>query len=207
MSRYLGPVCRLCRRENEKLYLKGERCYSEKCAIERRTSAGRPTGRASKASEYKIRLREKQKIKRSYGLLEKQFHSYFVRAESSKGVTGHNLLANLESRLDNVVYRAGFCTSRREARQLVRHGHFLINGHRVSFPGARVNSGDTVEVRQSSKQIERIKTAVQLVGHRGVPKWLALDASALTAKAVATPARADVTQPFNEQLVVELYSR
>lgn len=207
MSRYLGPVCRLCRRENEKLYLKGERCYSEKCAIERRASAGRPAGRASKASEYKIRLREKQKIKRSYGLLEKQFRRYFETAASRKGVTGHNLLNHLECRLDNVVYRAGFCTSRRESRQLVRHGHFLINGHRVSFPGAPVKQGDTVEVCPSSKQIERIKTAVQLVGHRGIPKWLALDAAALSAKAVAAPTREDVTQPFNEQLVVELYSR
>lgn len=205
MSRYIGPVCRLCRREGEKLFLKGERCYGPKCAIERRTQG--KTTRAAKMSEYKLRLREKQKIKRFYGLMEKQFRLAFEKAAQHKGVTGDNLLTGIERRLDNVVYRMGFTTSRRESRELVLHGHFLINGKRVTYPGQQVKAGDQVQVAEKSKQIERIKQAVQLVGHRGLPGWLGMDPSRLQGEVRALPTRADITQPFREQLVIELYSK
>lgn len=201
-------VCRLCRRENQKLFLKGDRCSTDKCAFERR---GYPPGQHGqgriKFSEYGLQLREKQKIKRIYGMQEKQFRNLFETAESKKGVTGSNLLSMLERRLDNVAYRVGFANSRTEARQLVRHGHFLINGKKVNIPSFLVNKGDTIEIREKSKAVARIQGALEGVKRREIPQWLELDAAAQKGRIRDIPAREDVTAPMQERLVVELYSK
>ena len=208
MARYTESVCRLCRRENLKLFLKGERCYTDKCAIERRNyppgqhGQGRP-----KFSEYSIQLREKQKLKRMYGLLEKQFRRTFARASREKGITGEALLVLLERRLDNVVYRLGFASSRAEARLLVRHGHILVNGKRVNIPSYFVRVGDEVSVKEQSRQMARVLTAMEGAQRRGVPEWAELDRDACSGRIRLMPARNDVTMPINEKLVVELYSK
>jgi len=208
MARCIGSVCRLCRRENQKLFLKGDRCFTEKCAFERR---GYPPGQHGqgriKFSEYGLQLREKQKIKRTYGLLEKQFRSVFEEAERMKGVTGTNLLTMLERRLDNVVYRSGFANSRSEARQLVRHGHFLVNGKRVNIPSFMVDKSDTVEVTEKSRGVTRVAGALEAVKRREIPQWLELDSAAMKSKIRDLPSRDDITAPMEERLVVELYSK
>jgi small subunit ribosomal protein S4 len=201
-------VCRLCRRENQKLFLKGDRCNTDKCAFERR---GYPPGQHGqgriKFSEYGIQLREKQKIKRIYGLQEKQFRNLFEFADRKKGVTGNNLLSMLERRLDNVAYRAGFANSRTEARQLVRHGHFVVNGRKVNIPSFLVNKGDMVEVREKSRNTARIMGALEGVKRREIPQWIELDAAGMKGRVRDLPTRDDVTAPMNERLVVELYSK
>lgn len=209
MARYSGPVCRLCRREGIKLFLKGERCYTDKCAIERRSypPGQHGQGRGRKATEYSIQLREKQKLKRIYGTLEKPFRRMFSLAERRRGVTGENLLLLLERRLDNTVYRMGFATSRSEARQLVRHGHFLVNNRRVTIPSYMVGIGDEVQVREASRKIARIQEAAELAQRRGVPEWLEVEKDTFVGRMKALPGRADLTVPVNEQLIVELYSK
>ena len=210
MARYTGPVCRLCRREGMKLFLKGERCYTEKCAIEKRNvppGQHGPSRRRAKVAGYGIQLREKQRVKRTYGVLENQFRRYFEAADRQKGVTGELLLQMLERRLDNVIYRVGFATSRAQARQLVRHGHFLINGKKVDIPSYAVRQGDTVAVRHGSVENASIKHAMEEVKGRGVPEWLTLDAENFTGKVQALPSREDIKLPIQEQLIVELYSR
>ena len=208
MARYTGPVCRLCRRENIKLFLKGDRCYTEKCAIERRPYAPGPHGqRRKKTTDYMLQLREKQKVKRLYGLLEKQFRNTFQQAAGRKGVTGHLLLEYLERRLDNVVYRLGFASSHAESRQLVRHGHILVNDRKVNIPSFRVGEGDTIVVREKSRKVERIHESLESVDRRGVPPWLQLDKEAFAGKMARLPQRDDITMPINEQLIVELYSK
>jgi small subunit ribosomal protein S4 len=208
VARYTGAVCRLCRREGLKLFLKGERCYTDKCAIERRNYPPGEHGQARpKFSEYSIQLREKQKLRRIYGVLEGQFRRYFTMADRSKGVTGETLLQLLERRLDNVVYRLGFATSRAEARQLVRHGHFLVNGRKVDVPSFLVRAGDGIHVRERSRQIACIKEALELAQRRGVPEWLEVNPEAFAGTVKALPVRADLTMPINEKLVVELYSK
>ena len=192
-----------------KLFLKGERCYTDKCAIERRSypPGQHGQGRGKKATEYSIQLREKQKLKRIYGSLEKPFRRMFASAERGHGVTGENLLLILERRLDNTVYRMGFATSRSEARQLIRHGHFLVNNRRVTIPSFMVSIGDEVQVREASRKITRIQEAVDLAQRRGVPEWLDVNKDTFIGKMRAYPARADITVPVNEQLIVELYSK
>ena len=208
MARYCGSVCRLCRRENQKLFLKGDRCYSDKCAIERR---GYPPGQHGqgriKFSEYGLQLREKQKIKRVYGMLEKQFRNVFETADRMKGITGSNLLSMLERRMDNVVYRSGFANSRPEARHLVRHGHFAVNGRKVNIPSYMVKKGDIVEVREKSKSMARIAGALEAVKRREIPQWLELDSAAMKSRVRDLPSRDDITAPMEERLVVELYSK
>ncbi|MCM2276578.1 MAG: 30S ribosomal protein S4 [Oligoflexia bacterium] len=208
MSRFIGSVCRLCRRENQKLFLKGDRCNTDKCAFERR---GYPPGQHGqgriKFSEYGLQLREKQKIKRIYGLAEKQFRNLFEKADRMKGVTGSNLLSMLERRLDNVAYRSGFANSRAEARQMVRHGHFAVNGHRVNVPSYMVEKGDLVEVRDKSKTLARIGAALEAVKRREIPQWLELDGTAMKSRVRDLPARDDITAPMEERMVVELYSK
>jgi small subunit ribosomal protein S4 len=209
MARYIGPVCRLCRREGLKLFLKGERCYTEKCAIERRNYIPGQHGQArkGKVSEFGRQLREKQKVKRIYGIVEKQFRGYYDMASSKEGVTGDNLLSILERRLDNVAYRLGLAASRAEARLLVRHGHLLLNGKSCDIPSLQVRAGDEVKVRDASKEISRIVESVESVDRRGVPAWLTLDRKALSGKVMTLPTRADVTMPIEERLIVELYSK
>ncbi|MBI5609246.1 MAG: 30S ribosomal protein S4 [Deltaproteobacteria bacterium] len=209
MARYVGPACRLCRREGLKLFLKGERCYTEKCAVERRNYIPGQHGQArhGKISEYGRQLREKQKVKRIYGIQEKQFRGYYEKASSAKGVTGELLLAFLERRLDNVVYRLGFATSRAEARLLVRHGHVLLNGKACDIPSLIARAGDEVKIRDKSKEIARIVEAVEAVDRRGVPAWLTLDRKGLSGKLVTLPTRGDITMPIEERLIVELYSK
>ena len=208
MARYTGAVCRLCRREGLKLFLKGERCYTDKCAIERRNYPPGQHGQARpKFSEYSIQLREKQKLRRIYGILEGQFRRYFQMADRAKGVTGETLLQLLERRMDNMVYRMGFATSRSEARQLVRHGHFSVNGRKVNVPSFLVKVGDVVAVTERSRKVVRIQEALDLAQRRGVPDWLEVSLEAFTGRVKAIPARADLTMPINEKLVVELYSK
>ncbi len=209
MARYTGAVCRLCRREGQKLFLKGDRCYTEKCALERRSYAPGQHGNArnKKLSEYGQQLREKQKARRYYGVLESQFEAYFDMAAKHKGMTGENLLAILESRLDNVVYRLGFAMSRAEARQLVRHGHFTVDGKRVDIPSFLVKTGMTIELAEKSRGIDKIKGSLEANASRVVPKWLDFDAKNMTAKVVAVPAREDIDLPIEEHLIVELYSK
>ncbi|HZP41375.1 MAG TPA: 30S ribosomal protein S4 [Candidatus Binatia bacterium] len=208
MARYTGAVCRQCRREGLKLFLKGERCYTDKCAIERRNYPPGEHGQARpKFSEYSIQLREKQKLKRIYGVFERQFRRYFEMADRGRGVTGETLLQILERRLDNIVYRLGFATSRAEARQLVRHGHFRVNGRKVDIPSYLVRPGDVVTVRERSRQVARIQEALELAQRRGVPDWLEVSPEAFTGTVKAIPARSDLTMPINEKLVVELYSK
>jgi small subunit ribosomal protein S4 len=208
MARYTGPVCRLCRREGEKLFLKGDRCYSNRCAVERREGPPGVHARArGRFSEYRVQLREKQKVKRMYGLLEKQFRSLFYQADSQKGVTGENLLRLLESRLDNMVYRAGFSSSRSEGRQYVNHGHFLVNGKPVNIPSYRIQDGDVITVKEDSRGVGRINESMSAVEARRVPEWIELDRSSYTAKVRALPTREQLTHPMKEQLIVELYSK
>jgi small subunit ribosomal protein S4 len=209
MARYIGPVCRLCRREGMKLFLKGERCYTEKCAIEKRNVPPGQHGRARKAKMvgYGVQLREKQKVKRIYGVLENQFRRYFETAERTRGITGETLLQLLERRLDNVIYRAGFSTSRAQARQLVRHGHFLVNGRKVDVPSYSVRQGDVVSVRQSSRENPVIAHAMEEVKGRGVPDWISIDGTKLSGTIASLPTREQINLPAQEQLIVELYSK
>jgi len=208
LARYTGPSCRLCRRENMELYLKGDRCYTDKCAIKRRNYPPGQHGQARvKISSYGIQLREKQKVRRIYGLLEKQFRSYFAEADRLKGVTGENLLSLLERRLDNVVYRLGFASSRTESRQLVRHGHFTLNGKKVNIPSIQLKSSDVLELRDKSKKITSINDSLEAVVRRGIPQWLELDRDTFKGSLKGLPVREDITTPIQEQLIVELYSK
>jgi small subunit ribosomal protein S4 len=209
MARYIGPVCRLCRREGMKLFLKGERCYTEKCAIEKRNVPPGQHGRSRKAKivGYGIQLREKQKVKRTYGVLENQFRRYFEAADRQKGITGELLLQMLERRLDNVVYRLGFATSRAQARQFVRHGHFNVNGRKVDIPSYAVRQGDVVAVRGASGQNVSIQHAMEEVKGRGIPEWLMFDSAALSGRVSQLPSREQINLPVQEQLIVELYSK
>lgn len=208
MARYTGAVCRLCRREGVKLYLKGDRCYSDKCAIGRRAYApGQHGQNRKKTSEYGVQLREKQKARRVYGVLEKQFRNYFKKADRQKGITGENLLKLLERRLDNVVYRLGFGNSRAEARQLVRHGHFTVNGKKVNIPSYLVRVGEQIAVTEESKKSPKFVDIADLAAHKTVPAWLELDKETLVGKMIALPTRQDIDVPVQEHLIVELYSR
>ncbi len=209
MARYRGPVCRLCRREGMKLFLKGERCYKEKCAIERRNQPPGQHGgaRRRKPRAYGIQLREKQKLRRVYGVLEGQFRRTFDDANRRKGVTGENLLRLLELRLDNVVYSLGFATSRTQARQLLRHGHILIDGRRVNIPSFRVKPGMEISLREKSQKLTQVEEAIDFAQGRGIPSWLELDVTSLTGKVLEAPSREDIRFPIQEQLIVELYSR
>ena len=208
MARYRESVCRLCRREGLKLFLKGDRCYSEKCAFERRGYAPGEHGQMRKKhSDYGVQLRAKQKLKRMYGLLEKQFRGYFEKADRQKGITGTNLLLFLERRLDNMVFRMGFANSRTEARQLVRHNHFMVSGKPVNIPSYLVKVGDEIQVREGSRKVERILDAMESVARRGVPQWLELDKDNYKGILKVLPTREELTMPIQEQLVVELYSK
>jgi len=208
LARYTESVCRLCRRENLKLFLKGERCYTDKCAIERRNYPPGQHGQGrQKFSEYSIQLREKQKVKRMYGLLEKQFRRTFAEAARTKGITGETLLVLLERRLDNVAYRLGFASSRAEARTLVRHGHLLVNGKRVNIPSYTVRAGDVVSVAESSRQMGRVLSSMEGAQRRGVPDWAEVDRDTFSGKIKILPTRSDITMPINEKLIVELYSK
>ncbi|WP_027627360.1 30S ribosomal protein S4 [Ruminiclostridium cellobioparum] len=208
MARYTEAVCRLCRREGEKLFLKGERCYTDKCSIARRAYAPGQHGQAKKKmSEYGIQLREKQKVRRFYGVLEGQFSEYFEMAARRKGITGENLLQILETRLDNVVYRLGLGTSRPESRQLVTHGHFTVNGKRVNIPSYLLKVGDVIALAPKSRSSEKVKAIGDITGGKVVPKWLEYDAENFTGKVAALPAREDIDLPIKEHLIVELYSK
>lgn len=208
MARYCGAVCRLCRREGEKLFLKGERCYTGKCAIEKREGGPGQHGKGRQSfSTYKVQLREKQKVKRSYGMLEKQFRSTFEIAASSKGVTGTELLVRLERRLDNVVYRLGFGSSRRQARQLVTHGHILVNGKRVSVASFVTSTGDVIEVAEKSKKNPLVVASMDVARSRVIPAWLSLDAGAARGTITTLPTREQLPPTIREQLIVELNSR
>jgi len=208
LARYNQSVCRLCRRENLKLYLKGERCYSDKCAIDRRAYPPGQHGQGRvKFSNYGLQLREKQRVKRMYGVLENQFRNFFEKAERMKGITGTNLLLLLERRLDNLVYRLGFANSRNEARQLVRHSHFLVDQKKVSIPSYVVKVGGVIELREKSRKIARISEALESVARRGIPSWLELEKDQFRGRLVSLPAREDLTMPIKEQLIVELYSK
>lgn len=208
MAKYRGPVCRLCRREGEKLFLKGTRCMTEKCAIERRSYAPGQHGQARpRISDYSQQLREKQKLRRIYGLQECQFRGVFERAERQSGVTGDALLRLLECRLDNVAYRLGFGASRKQARQIVSHGHLTMNGKKITVAGAIVKAGDVIQVRERSRNVPSIQAALEAVDGRGIPDWLELDKGAFKGTVRALPAKDQITLPVNEQMVVELYSR
>jgi small subunit ribosomal protein S4 len=208
MARYTEAVCRLCRREGTKLFLKGDRCFSAKCGVERR---GYPPGQhgqgRARFSDFGVQLREKQKVKRMYGVLENQFSRTMQRATRMKGRSGENLLSLLERRLDNVVFRLGFATSRAEARQLVRHGHFLVNGRRASIPSMTLRPGDLVQLRERSRKVERITGALEALEGKSVPQWLETDKANFAGAVKAMPTREDITMPIQEQLIVELYSR
>ncbi|MBZ0272202.1 30S ribosomal protein S4 [bacterium] len=209
MARYIDSVCRLCRREDEKLFLKAERCYTEKCAIERRKYAPGQHGqrRKGKVSNYGVQLREKQKARRIYGVMERQFRLYFERADRMRGVTGENLLQLLERRLDNVCFRLGFGGSRNEARQFVNHGHVLVDGKKVDIASYIVKPGQTVSVREKSRKVQRINESLEAAQRRGVPNWLALEPAAFTGTVNAVPASDDLESTINAQLIVELYSK
>jgi small subunit ribosomal protein S4 len=208
VARYKEAKCRLCRRENVKLFLKGERCYTDKCAMERRPYPPGQHGQArAKISEYGLQLREKQKMRRIYNVLEKQFRGYYQEATRKKGITGEQLIQLLERRLDNVVYRLGFANNRDEARQFIRHGHFKLNGKKVNIPSLSIRANDTITVVDGSKQNTHIMSAVANVEKRGVPQWLELDGTKMVGQVKALPSREDVTMPMQEQLVVELYSK
>ena len=209
MARYTGAVCRLCRREGQKLFLKGDRCYTDKCALEHRSYAPGMHGNArnKKLSEYGVQLREKQKARRYYGVSEKQFSHYFELAEKRQGQAGENLLAILESRLDNVAYRLGFAMSRAEARQLVRHAHFTVNGQKVNIPSYQVKPGDVIELKEGSRSMDKFKGSLEANASRVIPKWLEFDQANKVAKVVAVPAREDIDLPIEEHLIVELYSK
>ena len=208
MARYLGSACRQCRREGTKLFLKGDRCFSEKCAIERRAYPPGVHGQGRvRFSDYGVQLREKQKVKRMYGLLEKQFRRTFFQASSMKGLAGENLLMLLERRLDNVVFRLGFATSRNEARQLIKHGHFTVNGKKVSTPSILVRPGWKIGLRERSKNVARITAALEALEGRSLPQWLEIEPTASEGEVKQMPVREDITLPIDEQLIVELYSR
>lgn len=210
MARYTGPSCRLCRREGCKLYLKGERCMSDKCAIARREQAPGQHGAGSgrrRVKEYSLQLREKQKAKRYYGILEKQFENYFVKADKKEGQTGENLLTMIERRLDNVVYRMGMADSRKEARQLVLHAHFTVNGKKVNIPSYEVRKGDVIALKESSRKLEKFKVLIENITSRTVPSWMNVDKENIVATIIELPKREDVDFPFEEHLIVELYSK
>jgi small subunit ribosomal protein S4 len=209
LARYKDSVCRHCRRENLKLYLKGDRCYSDKCAFDRRSYPPGQHGerRGRKISDYGIQLREKQKVKRMYGLSEKQFHIFFERAERHKGITGTNLLVMLERRLDNVVYRLGFANSRAQGRQFVLHNHFQVNGKKVNIPSFLVKVGDSIEVKEKSRKVSAIADSLEAVVRRGIPQWLELEKENHKGVVNGFPVREDITMPIQEQLIVELYSK
>lgn len=209
MGRYTDAVCRQCRREGEKLFLKGDRCYSEKCSIERRaySPGAHGQGRRQKPTEYGIQLREKQKTRRAYGLLEKQFNNYFKKADRQQGITGENLLVLLERRLDNVVYRLGFASSRKEARQMVNHGHFLVNNKKANIPSILLKVGDTVSLRPSSKESVKFLELKEQAAYKTPPEWLSVDVDNMTGSVLAYPRRDQIDTMVNEQLIVELYSR
>ncbi len=208
MAKYRGPVCRLCRREGEKLFLKGVRCMTEKCAVERRSYPPGQHGQGrQRTSDYSLQLREKQKLRRIYGLQERQFRGVFERAERQAGVTGEALLRLLECRLDNVAYRLGFGISRKQARQIINHGHLMMNGRKITVAGALVKVGDTIEVRDRSRNLAAIQGALEAVDSRGIPDWLELDKAACKGIVRALPAKEQIPLPVNEQMVVELYSR
>jgi small subunit ribosomal protein S4 len=209
LARYTGSSCRQCRRENLKLFLKGDRCYGDKCAFERRPYAPGQHGqrRAGKFSDYQIQLREKQKVKRIYGVLEKQFRRYYYRAEKQKGITGTNLLILLECRLDNILYRMGFAASRDQARQLIRHNHFMVGNRKVNIPSYQVKVGDLVQVRERSRKVGPILEAMETVIRRGIPSWIELDKENFRGTLSALPNREDLTMPIQENLIIELYSK
>jgi small subunit ribosomal protein S4 len=208
VARYRDPVCRLCRRESEKLFLKGDRCLTDKCAVERRKySPGQHGQRRKKLSDYALQLREKQKAKEIYGLLEKQFRLYYFKAEKMKGVTGTNLLQLLERRLDNIVYRMGFAANRNQARQLVLHGHFTVNGRRVNIPSYLVRTGDVIVPKEKSKKLVAIEENISKIEHRGLPGWIEMDINNLKGKVLNYPSRDDIELPVQEQLIIELYSK
>ncbi len=208
MARYTGANCKLCRRENMKLFLKGERCYKEKCAFERKEYAPGQHGKLrKKLSDYGVQLREKQKAKRIYGVLESQFRRYFEKAVSVNGITGEILLQFLERRLDNFVYRAGFAASRKEARQMVRHEHFEVNGRKVSIPSFLVKPGMTVSVRENSREHPRVLESLETAAARGIPEWITLDKQNFKAEVVRLPERTDIAYDIQESLIVELYSK
>ena len=209
MARYTGPVCRMCRREDMKLFLKGDRCYTDKCSYERRAypPGQHGQGRRSKRTDYGEQLREKQKVRRMYGLLESQFKGYYKKANQMKGVTGENLLQLLERRLDNLIYRLGFASTRSEARQLVRHRHFAVNGRICNIPSALLRPGDVVEVKERSRKIARISDALSALDRRGLPSWLEVDREAFKGTLKDMPIREELTMPIREQLIVELYSK
>lgn len=208
MARYTGPSCRLCRRQNMELYLKGERCYTDKCAIKRRNYPPGQHGQLRvKVSDYGTQLREKQKVRRIYGILEKQFRGYFQEADRMRGVTGENLLSLLERRLDNTVYRLGFASSRTEARILIRHCHFTLNGRKVNIPSIQCKVGDVIELRAKSRSVASIIDSLEAVIRRGLPQWLELNKDEFKGVVKALPIREDITLPIQEQLVVELYSK
>jgi len=209
LARYTGSSCRLCRRENLKLFLKGDRCYGDKCAFERRPYAPGQHGqrRSGKISDYQLQLREKQKVKRIYGVLEGQFRRYYYQAEKQKGITGTNLLMLLECRLENIAYRMGFSSSRRQARQLVRQNHFLVNGKKVNIPSFQVKPGDVIEVKESSRKVKIILDAMETVVRRGIPSWIDIEKEKFRGTLTAIPNREDLTMPIQEQLIIELYSK
>jgi len=209
LGRYSGSSCRQCRRENLKLFLKGDRCYGDKCAFERRAYAPGQHGqrRSGKISDYQLQLREKQKVKRIYGALEGQFRRYYYQAEKEKGITGTNLLLILECRLDNIIYRMGFASSRRQARQLVRHNHFFVNNKKVNIPSYQVKPGDVIEVREGSRKVKNILDAMETVIRRGIPSWINLEKEKFRGTLTAVPNREDLTMPIQEQLIIELYSK
>ena len=208
MARYTGPACKLCRREGMKLFLKGDRCLSDKCAVARRATVPGQHGAGRKnVKEYGLQLREKQKAKRYYGVLEKQFKNYYVVADKKEGIAGENLLSILERRYDNAVYRMGLAESRREARQLIRHGHFTLNGKKADIPSILLKVGDVIAVKEGSRSSEKIKDLAEGLASKLTPKWLEVDKENLTAKVIAVPARDDVDFPFEEQLIIELYSK
>lgn len=208
MARYTGPACKLCRREGKKLFLKGDRCYTGKCALERRSYApGQHGQNRKKTSEYGLQLRAKQSARRYYGVSEGQFHKYFLMAERKEGVTGTNLLQLCESRLDNIVYTAGFASSRAQARQLVNHAHFTVNGTKVDIPSYLVKAGDVIAVKDTSKSTDEFKTLVESNASRTIPKWIDADAQAMTVKVVALPEREEIATPVEEHLIVEFYSK
>lgn len=208
MARYTDALCRQCRREGEKLFLKGDRCYTDKCGIERRKYVPGQSGvQRTKISDYGIQLREKQKVKRVYGVLERQFRKYFAEAQKKKGVTGDMLLQYLELRLDNIVYRLGFASNRRQARQLVNHGHIAVNGRATDIPSFRVKVGDLIEVREASRKIPFVEESLSKVEHRGLPQWLELDADNFRGKLLSVPSREEIPIAVRENLIVELYSK
>ena len=209
MARYIGAVCRLCRREDMKLFLKGERCYTDKCGYERRAYPPGQHGqnRRRKRSDYGEQLREKQKVKRIYGIAERQFRGYYHKALKATGVTGHTLIQLLERRLDNVVYRLGLSTSRPQARQLVRHGHFLVNGKKVDIPSYSVKPGDVITVLGRTQKNVTIEHAIEEVKGRGIPEWLSFDPNSISGRIVSMPTREQINLPVQEQLIVELYSK